>query len=158
MKLFHLDKDTENIIQRFIPRIPDADCRMEGEDSIVSRICVSTSIDGCLSAVPWQCSIEYFADEELPVRVYEFEITDESILDYKYLYENGLVNDANITKEHWILESIVPTKIYDIIMEECWYETVGIIPYAHINEKNYFDYCSGKEYTLSKYRIDRVIK
>ena len=52
MKLYHCSLDM-NIIKEFKPRIPCDAIRLDSEDDIIPRICLSTSIEGCLSATPW---------------------------------------------------------------------------------------------------------
>lgn len=153
MKFYHISYSTEDIIEEFIPRIPED--RMKDENDTIKRVCVAPSLSNCLSAVTWQDEIEYLCDEELPVRVYEFEITDEKIIDSNYLYKSGLVNDANITKEHWILEKIKPSKVYDIVIEEYQEELSALIPYSELNNEDYM-YNNGKEYKLLKYRIETI--
>lgn len=158
MKYYHISNG-EEIINKFIPRVPED--RNIYEDDKIKRICVSTSLDGCLSAVPWQYDIEYYADEELPITVYEFEIDEKDIINSEYLYNNNLVADANITKECWVTKEIEPNKIYDIILKEFSSEIYAIIPNDKKHDKNFIEnglYKNGTEYKIYDYVIDRIIK
>lgn len=155
MKLFYIDDNVNKVINKFELRVPQS--RMTGEDSKTLRVCASKSLSGCLSAVPWQEDIEYM-DDNCILRVYEFEVSDEDVINSEYLYENALVDDAMITEEYWIMKSVVPAKIYDILIEECWYDPVGVIPYNYVDTEEFDNYISTRQYTLSKYKVIKNIK
>lgn len=157
MKFMYIDDNTDVVIKKFIPRIPDALSRTTGENNTIPRVCVSPTLDGCLSAAPWQDYVEDFACEEKPLRVYEFETDKERIIPNDVLYKKGWVDDANFTSEYWILNEIKPTKIYDIILEEVWYDIIAVIPYRYKDVEDYIDNRCGKEFTLSKYKITNII-
>lgn len=158
MKYYHMSIE-EEVIEKFVPRVPQD--RMVGEDDKIKRVCVSTSLNGCLSAVPWQYDIEYLAIEELPIRVYEFELSEKDVLNSDYLYENNLVIDANVTKECWVLKEIEPTRIYDIVLREYSSEIYAVIPYNKLNDKEYVEnglYNNGTEYFLYDFEVEQIIK
>lgn len=157
MKFMYIDDNTDVIIEKFIPRIPDAYSRTTGENDTIPRVCVCPTLDGCLSAAPWQDAVEDFAEDKIPLRVYEFETNGERIISNNILYTEGLVDDANFTNEHWIMNEIKPTKIYDIVLEEVWYDPIAVIPYIYKDVEDYIDDRCGKEFTLSKYKITNVI-
>ena len=103
MKFMYIDDNTNIIIEKFTPRIPNACSRTTGEDDTIPRVCVCPTLDGCLSAAPWQDDVEYFAENEIPLRVYEFETNKERVIPSNILYTEGLVDDASFTNEHWPL-------------------------------------------------------
>lgn len=158
MKYYHVS-NKEEIINKFIPRIPED--RAVDEDFTIERICVSTSLNGCLSAVPWQYDIEYYTDEELPITVYEFELNKNDVINSEYLYNNNLVCDANITGECWITKEVKPSKIYDIVIKEFSSDIYAIIPKDKENDRNFIEnglYKTGTEYKIYDYVIDRIIR
>ena len=110
MLFYHVELARTKPIEIFIPRIPDE--RLVDEDDVIPRICVSTSIIGCLNAVPWGKRNLDFIPDFLPIRVYVFE-TDK-FWSSSELYNDGLVADAIYTDEHWLLEPIMPKEIFYI--------------------------------------------
>lgn len=117
MILYHATMDLD-IIEEFTPRIPSD--RFEGEEDSTPRICVSSSIEGCLTAAPFGGS-KLHENLYLPsnsnrlVRIYEFNtesIEENNIIKPEHLYQNDIVRDAEITGEHWITVPIKPSKTY----------------------------------------------
>ena len=117
MKLFHISRDV-NLIERFTPRIPKYANKIEAKES---RICMSDSIEGCISATEqWLSKIinnnTIVYDEFTEVMVYEFDTND--ILDYNLITPEVLkidknVFDADLLKEHWIInQEIIPRQNY----------------------------------------------
>lgn len=127
-KYYHISLDTDNVIKEFMPRVPAM--RYPGEDSSIQRIALSTSIEGCLSAVPWggrkleniSAGIFDMTEEEIHCifRVYEFEDTEFEInnfLSTGELLKEGLVMDANNSDECWVInQSLKPTKSYIVVL------------------------------------------
>lgn len=118
MKLYHASMDLD-IVEEFSPRVPSRDNRLYNEDYKTPRICVSSSIQGTLSAAPWGGGnlIEriHIVDETKLIRIYEFDtnmLEPSDIIGPEYLYKTDSVRDAVITGEHWILKPIKPTKTY----------------------------------------------
>lgn len=120
--LFHNNK--------FYPRIPRS--RSNGEDDNIERISVSTTIGGCLSAIPngdsdlgsflmelieyRQNGIDFYniPKEEIPhFKLYKINtdkynhITEKNIIKPKILYKKDYVIDAYWTEEHWITKKLV---------------------------------------------------
>ena len=105
----HLSKEDIKDIMQW-PDIPF--CTMADEEKQTERICMSESIEGCLTSIGWnrleRAFQEYFEDngEYLKVTILIF---DTENLDNKYLIspeeldEKGYVPDAYITKEWWYL-------------------------------------------------------
>ena len=132
---YHLSTDITKI-GCFIPRIPFCRHQLQ-EDGQTERVCVSDSIEGCLSAIPNGGS----RLEELLIKQFglfkvfvidteKLGISDKKIIGYQELYETGKVNDAIETKEHWILQSFeVPEEDSFIIS----------IPYRSYEERIYDD-------------------
>lgn len=156
MKFYNIAYNTEYLIEEFYTKIPENP--MLGEDTTTKRVCVSTSLSGCLTAVPWQDDLEYLSSNELPVRVYEFEINFNdfkkrgTIYTPDFLYKFGLVDDALETQEHWILENIKPTKSYEIILNEYQSDIYAIIPFDKKNDSSYI-YNNGILINLLSYSI-----
>lgn len=156
MKFYNITYDTEHLIKEFYLKIPENP--MVGEDTTIKRVCVSTSLSGCFTAVPWQDDLEHLADNELPVRVYEFDIDFNefkkrgAIYTPEFLYKNGLVDDALETQEHWILENIKPTKSYEIILHEYQSDIYAIIPFDKQNDSSYI-YNNGISVNLLSYTV-----
>lgn len=128
MRFYHISLDTLFPVKVFTPYIPDFP--MSTEDIKTPRICVSTNIEGCLSAVPWGGRVleDEFTDLDFEdkdgnpiersgvyIRVYEFEY-DGPLKDSKYLYEHDLVRDALATNEYWLLEECKPSITYTILL------------------------------------------
>lgn len=117
-KLYHISNSCD-IIKEFSLRIPKN--RVDGEDFSTPRVSLATTIEGCLTAVPWAGSnIEqlYFGDYESTflIRVYEFDVSNldiENIIPPEYLYFSDSVRDAHVTKEHWYIgENLKPSRTY----------------------------------------------
>ena len=134
MKFYHVSRDLSRNLETFMPRIPKD--RLYQEDDSIPRICVSTSIQGCISAALWggialkeslqevPCPNNFNLEEPFGVylRVYEFEYVGNYYTD-QALFESGLVHDAKMTHEHWLLEPCVPSKVYDILLYD-WNEFI----------------------------------
>ena len=112
MKLYHISTSVpESLLKnheyKFEFRVPER--RYEKEDSRYGRICASDSIEGALSAIP---TLHYSTMKELAlsagmILVFEIDtdklgIEEEMVHLPEYIYEEGLVDDALITGEHWI--------------------------------------------------------
>lgn len=101
-KLYHISTDIHHN-GVFTPRIPKD--RFDFENDTIPRICVSDSIEGCLSALPRIFEVEdgnrmYLQVVEIDVDV--LKIPREAILTPMQLYRRGYLDDALITNEHWI--------------------------------------------------------
>lgn len=92
----------------FFPDIPYS--IMKGENNDIERICLSESIEGCLTSIGWNrldCMFQDYMDEKtesLRMVVLKFDMDN---LAKKYLWspeeldELGYVPDAYITREWW---------------------------------------------------------
>lgn len=116
--LYHVSTDTSRVIPIFIPRIPNKNQRMEGENETIPRICVAKSIEDCLTAMP---NGGYFlTSEHKPkrIRVYEFDeevVQEGNLIKPTDLYFSEYVLDAWVTGEHWVVnQNLLPKKVYDI--------------------------------------------
>lgn len=97
------------------PRVPES--RMEGEDSILKRVCFAERLAGCLTAMPDGINIakNLIALEErvgIPA-IFHLYLTDEqkikkeNILPNEILAEKGFVPDARYTGEVWVVNQDV---------------------------------------------------
>lgn len=115
-KLYHVSFCCD-IVDTFEPRVPSN--RHNEEDSKIGRVCLSDSIEGCLTAVPnggMRLEEIFWEGGSSLIRIYEFDIKDieyKNIIPPEYLYQKDLVRDANITREHWVVnKSLTPSKTY----------------------------------------------
>lgn len=114
MKLYRVSFDLSQPLERtFIPLIPDSAGYME--DKTIKRVCLSSSIEGCLQAIP-RNKIDISVGTE--IIVYEAEI-DEN--DYDLVYPDEIrdyVPDALENDEFWYTKDLYMTgyvaKIKDI--------------------------------------------
>lgn len=132
MLLYRIEKYSPKALARIIrdgcsPSVPGN--RVAGEDSDTFRICTSTSIQNCLTSLgpnciaTWQLiendmTIKDFKNikwKPLKIIVMRFDTKDipkEQIINSFELFKRGLVPDAYITKEHWLLEPCHPSRVY----------------------------------------------
>ncbi|MFW5962305.1 MAG: hypothetical protein ACOCQR_01700 [bacterium] len=144
MILFHL---SENLFHngKFYPQVPRS--IMDNEEKDIERVCVSTTIEGCLTAMPnggskLDCFIQEllefnrnsylmsgFKDENIPdfklfkIDTEKIGISQENIINYETLYKKNYVRDAYWTEECWITEKFsVPDEDISYIKIEDWQE------------------------------------
>lgn len=148
MKLYHVCLAELAQGDTFYPRVPEN--RAVGEVSTTPRICLSDSISGCVSAVPWgglqfdemMISIPY-ATESYPIKVYEFDsedIEEGNLICPSTLYKEGLVPDAEINQEYWVVnQNLKPRKSYFISITEFIEESEDDISYEDRLEMDRLD-------------------
>lgn len=106
MIFYHVSLDL-NSSSYFEPRIPVK--RRPDEDFKTKRVCVSKTIEGCLTAIP-EVERMFIAGKEfqgLKVKIFTIDtcklgIPDKAIVDSEYLYMTDKVRDADLTEECWI--------------------------------------------------------
>lgn len=152
LKLFHISRDFNETIKVFEPRIPHF--TMGREDTVTPRICVAPTIEGCVQAHPsvlvflnpYELSlVDYLLDEKrneqvyllshgtsgILCKLYTFEVDKSKVKTDTELLASKLVPDVNNTNEHWIVESMSPTKVEYVLIQkaevETCYETDRII-------------------------------
>lgn len=136
-KLYHASFNCD-YINIFKPQIPKN--RHSYEDFKIPRICLSNSIEGCLTGMPnGGISLSDMCYEEGSnlLRIYEFnkdKIISENILYPNQLYKKDLVRDALISQEHWVVKQfLTPIKSYLIKIieyEECCIENMSYKDYS----------------------------
>lgn len=146
MKMYHVSTEIFKDIKIFNPRIPKS--RLKNEDATIPRVCISDDIKNCLNGMCymekyWKYltddleSNQYFIDDVCLrlLKVYEFEVdNNDSIKSPKYLYDNNLVPDSNITNEYWSLRELRPIKSYLIKITDLEYEDkISELKYEIIN-------------------------
>lgn len=121
-KLYHVSFFDYDVVDIFYPRVPNN--RHKEEDGGIDRICLSDSLEGCLTAVPgggMYLEDEFGEDGFSLIRVYEFDIQNinlNNIIPPEYLYQKDLVRDANISREHWVInQELIPSRTYLIKLE-----------------------------------------
>jgi len=99
MRFFHI---SGKILNTLSPRIPNNELTNNGyEDNIISRVCFSNEIDGCLMAIGKR--VEDYGE------LYVYEPNDYSVLkivDNNEIVNNNLVPDAIYTGELWVLNTV----------------------------------------------------
>ncbi|MDF9599157.1 hypothetical protein P7D15_01835 [Bacillus cereus] len=112
---YHVSTDLQHSGE-FVPRIPS--CRhQDKEDDVTNRICVSKTIDDCLSAIPnGGAHLEELNIEQrgyykvFKIDTEKLGIEDSAIVSSDVLYQEDLVRDAEVTNEHWILKGFQVAK------------------------------------------------
>lgn len=135
MKLYHITMDLEHN-GKFTARVPRN--RLADEDSSTHRVCVSSILEGCFSAVPFGgLELKYTMEEVGAFAIFEIDtdelgIPDDNVVGPKSLYEKGLVADALLTDEHWILtDFFVPEeKRYIIELHDFTESSMDLASYA----------------------------
>ena len=106
MKLYHISRDLK-FNGNFIPRIPFLEDEST-ENRTTPRICVSKTIEGCLSAIPEAYMLDEVCLQQRGMfRVYVFD-TEKHQIQPEYLVltdeldRKNEVLDAYLTEEVWI--------------------------------------------------------
>lgn len=151
-KYYFIDTSEKPVIDAFKPRIPVN--RMPKENDTIARICLSSTIEGCLTAAPWGWADEAREHPDHVVyRVYEFDadkIPEDHIYMTKKLVEECLVPDAEYTNEVWVVgQKLRPDNMYYIIIDDCetyvaedtenkyvYYDVVENAQYRKVNDED----------------------
>lgn len=168
MKLFHVSLDL-NIKEEFVPRVPSKNVLIENEDDTTQRICLGTTIKGCLTAVPWGGNTfeDLFFDNCVSqfIRVYEFDsedIKDNNIVSSEELYRSDKVRDAEISGEVWVVnQNLKPTKTYIIQVTDYMEGSADDVSYEDLqnfdeDEDDYEDILNGCFTTVEYIKYDIV--
>ena len=163
--LYHVSIRSWEIIDEFVPRIPESRCELIRENDSIPRICLSDSIKGCLSGVSWGglrlLTDPFFNKDDkiiAIIRVYEFNrnsILTKHILDPEKVKNHVL--DAEITGEHWVVnQSLKPDNSHLIALKNVKLEPKVI----NQNNKGFLTYkVKGIKYIkISKKDEDMFIK
>lgn len=129
IKLYHISYDlSEPLEKTFIPKIPGNP--EFGEDESICRICLSDSIEGCINAAEdklWDKQKNNITT--IIVWEKQFDLSDEKLKSWEYLYENNLVSDAALTHEYWYLDQLN--------MKGSFYEILNVSE-AYLNRTNLY--------------------
>ena len=114
----------------FKPRIPfGLDMYGHNENDTIDRVCVSSSLEGALRAIPrgGLRIFDWYEDNALYFKVFivdtlELNIKEESIYTPKYLKEKGYVHDSELTNEHWILKPFTTPESHTFLININDYE------------------------------------
>lgn len=148
MKLYHASIILD-YIDEFSPRVPED--RHFSEESLTPRICLSSRIDGCLTAAPWGGSsfderVDIGYNSSRLIRIYEFDtdvIGKDNIIGPDYLYQKDLVRDAVINDEYWVVnQSIKPVNSYLIKIthyDNNWCDDDVAYEYVKMQEEGLID-------------------
>lgn len=132
--LYHISLRFWERVEEFKPRIPKGRLDCVGEDATIPRICLSDSLEGCLTGVPWG---GYNLINDPPykavgfmaiARLYEFDkskIIEENLLSPKQIKK--FVPDSEISREYWVTnQEIIPEKSCVIVLKDFCIEPVVI--------------------------------
>ena len=102
LRFLHLSYDA---IEKFELRDPLH--RIEGEDSSVRRICLSTSIESAVNAKPGRAELLKIAldrDFALAFYLYIPEVTEDDVIPPHILVQKYGVLDAELNQEYWLTQ------------------------------------------------------
>lgn len=154
MDLLHLSYFDDEPVEIFVPRVPER--REETEDATVPRICVTSTIKGCIASHPTILDhLSRFIDQNadpyqehfnkhmllehnklgLLLRIYHLAPDSQSVVDSKTVHETYHVRDALETGEQWILEPCKPERVSYLFIE-----SVEVIPNTDDWKPNYTIY------------------
>lgn len=126
--LYYVSRNYEDIIKKFVPRIPNNP--MPDEDVTIERICLSKSISGCFNAASWGNMMR--GDFEV-YRLYCFDekdIQEENFIDTEILWKEELVPDAGLTEEVWVInQELIPVNIQYFIITSFERKTSVLLSY-----------------------------
>ena len=123
--LYHISLNIGKKIKEFKPKVPRGKCVIVNENVTIPRICLSNSLEGCLTGVPWG-GYNLITDSPLNsdqiitfARIYEFDETKIEEQNILFPHEvQKYVLDAEISGEHWVVnQTIVPEKSYVIVVK-----------------------------------------
>lgn len=107
MLFYHMELAKRDKIETFVPRVPDFCMPCEAH---VERVCVSDSIEGCLSAVAWGGSHLDSHPIGTLFRVYVFD--EEDYIVPECVATNYNVIDAIANREYWFLHEVQPIESF----------------------------------------------
>lgn len=103
---YHISKDPD--LQALVPKVPAS--MMFGENMIIPRSCVSTTVDGCLTGIP-----SSRIKEGAVFYVYKVRLVRGSKY---YKPSTDEVPDQEYTNEHWILTDALLEFVYGIVVTD----------------------------------------
>ena len=116
IKLIHCSFD---LVDSFVPRVPDSRVKWQGEDyedAVTSRICVSPTVLQCLKAMPKAGEvIRWMRVVGLPPIVHAYYLQSDNWQINVHACTTGEVPDADITGEMWVLDK--PTDYHRVDYE-----------------------------------------
>ena len=128
--LYHISLKCWERIEIFSPRIPRGCLNGVEENDTIPRICLSDSLDNCLTAVSWGGlnlikDPPYKGNNFLAVaRLYEFDkenIKKENLLMPYQIAE--YVPDSLISNEYWVInQNIFPEKSSIIVLRDFFFD------------------------------------
>lgn len=100
MKLYHVSLTRTEAVKTFVPRVPETLSEELGEDRNIPRICLSSSIEGCLQAIEASCRIG------MPMMVYTVDVdaADPALIIPEIVRKK--VPDALENQEYWYTEPL----------------------------------------------------
>lgn len=128
----------------FTPKVPKSIYSAQNKDTGITeddqtkRVCVSTSIEGCLTSMPnagFQLE-EFLKETNGRLKIFKIDtqkigITEKDIVNSEALYKSEKVPDAELTDEHWITTSFEVNEEDSFVIENLQWEEEDdeVIPY-----------------------------
>ncbi|MEK3955926.1 MULTISPECIES: hypothetical protein [unclassified Psychrobacillus] len=137
MRFYHISTELLHT-GLFQPAIPK-NRHKDAENDKIPRICVSNSVEGCLSAIPNGGSrldeMNYSRRGYYLLFTIDTEklgISSENIMTNEQIYELDYVRDADFTGEHWILQEfqVDASDIQLICLHDWAEEPVDVLPFS----------------------------
>lgn len=138
LKLMHIGNMFEPEVKEFIPRVPIQRAGFENES--INRVCVSSTMDGCMKAHPtviyymveymdaeYSCPYTHMSHFQMLLekgksgmffRVYHFDLDEKDVYTPDFLHSQKYVPDCLDTQEHWVLNNCKPTSISYLLIEK----------------------------------------
>jgi len=142
--LYHISLKFWRKIEMFSPRIPKGCLNGVNENNTIPRICLSDSVENCLTAASWGGSNlindpPYKENELIAIaRIYKFDcrkIKRKNLLLPCQIKK--YVPDSLISHEHWVInQNISPKKSYVIILRDFFFD-IKILEYEGRKYKVY---------------------
>lgn len=107
---YHVSFDLCNKSYMFFPRIPES--AGDGEDKITERICLSSSVEGCMKAIG-PCDRNLGVGSKFILRTIAMEYPNPNLICPGTLYESGRVPDALETNEYWCLYPLIFGNVFE---------------------------------------------
>lgn len=128
MRLYHVTKIERPLQTELVPCIPEKS--LPNEENKTKRISLSDTLLGCLQGLGITNDSE---DDEFNIRLYSFEIEPNNInlISWDKLYNDGYVDDAELTHEYWYTDIIKPDKVELYHISDFEYISYNIISNIH---------------------------
>ena len=143
MDLYHITYEDYGDKHIFIPSIPYT--RLESEDSIIPRVCASTTIYQCLLSKSPYCRDKFQKEFSIDIFVYHALIPVMSIIQPSIID----VEDSWFTSEFWVINEYEWTKVGEYILHK-GEKVTG----KYLNNRYYFHKKNASPIKSSNFALD----